>query len=194
MQNSLRLTALLVLLSASPAFAAEEGGLLSINTGLMIWTVIIFLIVLGALYKFAYPHILGAVEAREARIRDLLASAERDREEAQMLLREQQEQLEASRGQAAELMAEGRSAAEHIREQMLAETRREQEEILERARREIGQERERAISLVRREAVEVAMAAAEKVLGRNLDADDNRRLVLGYIDELEGAGRVPTGV
>lgn len=194
MQNSLRLTALLVLLSASPAFAAEEGGLLSINTGLMIWTVIIFLIVLGALYKFAYPHILGAVEAREARIRDLLASAERDREEAQMLLREQQEQLEASRGQAAELMAEGRSAAEHIREQMLAETRREQEEILERARREIGQERERAISQVRREAVEVAMAAAEKVLGRNLDADDNRRLVLGYIDELEGAGRVPTGV
>ena len=194
MHKSLRLASLLVLLAASPAFAAEEGGLLSVQGGLMVWTVVIFLIVLAALYKFAYPSILGAVEARERRIEEMIEAARRDRAEAEALLTEQRAELERTRARTQDLMAEGRSAAEHIREQMLAETRREQEDILARARREIDQERQRAISQVRREAVEVAMAAAEKVIGRNLTADDNRRLVLGYIDELEGGVRVPSGV
>ena len=59
---------------SAPAFA-QEGGLLDINEGLMVWTILIFLLVLGILYKAAFPHILGAVEAREARIRQLQEQA-----------------------------------------------------------------------------------------------------------------------
>src|SRR5690606_70681 len=77
MRKILGRATLLLLLGSAPLHA-QEGGLLEIDTGLMIWTVLIFLIVLGVLYKAAYPHILGAVEAREARISELLASAERD--------------------------------------------------------------------------------------------------------------------
>ena len=65
MHRSLQLTAFLALASVRPALA-QEGGLLDINEGLMVWTIIIFLIVLAVLYEAAYPHILGAVEAREA--------------------------------------------------------------------------------------------------------------------------------
>lgn len=195
MQTTLRLVSLLTLLSASPLLAQEEGGsLLDVNVGLMFWTVLIFVIVLLVLGKFAYPPMLGAVEAREARIREMLEAAERDRAEAEALLAERRAELEQTRTQAQELLAEGRSAAEHLREQMLADTRGEQDALLARARHDIEQERERAVSQVRREAVEVAMAAAEKVIGRNLAADDNRRLVLGYIDELESGARVPSGV
>ncbi len=196
MRTPFWLVSLLTFLSASPVLAQEEGGgLLDVNYGLMFWTVLIFVIVLVLLGKFAYPPMLSAVEAREARIRELLESAERDRAEAAALVAEQQAQLDQTRTHAQEILAEGRSAAENIRDQMLAEARAEQEAILARARHDIEQERERAISIVRREAVEVAMAAAEKVIGRNLSTEDNRRLVLGYIDELEGAGRrVPTGV
>src|SRR5690606_14623935 len=74
MRTSLRLTALLLTTTASPVIA-QEGGLLAIDTGLMVWTVLIFLIVLAILYKMVFPHILGAVEAREAKIRDLLEEA-----------------------------------------------------------------------------------------------------------------------
>ncbi|MDQ3556128.1 MAG: F0F1 ATP synthase subunit B [Gemmatimonadota bacterium] len=194
MKTPLRLASLLLLTTASPAFAAEEGGLLAINSGLMVWTVVIFLVVLGVLYKLAYPSILGAVEARERAIEEMIAAAARDRAAAEAVLAEHRSQLEQSRVQAQEVLAESRTAAERAREQMLTETRREQEEMLLRARREIDQERDRAVEAVRREAVEIAMAAAEKLIGRNLSGDDNRRLVLEYLGELDGSAPVPAGV
>lgn len=177
-------------LTATPLYAAEEGGLLSINTGLMVWTVLIFLIVLAVLYWLAFPHILGAVEAREQRIRELLASAARDREEAQQILAQQKQEHEALRAQAQELFAEARAGGERIREDLLAQARREQEEMLARARRDIQAESDRAMDAIRRETVELAIAAAEKLVQRNLDDEQNRRLVRDFLGEAES--RAPT--
>lgn len=184
MHRSLRLAALLVLLSASPAMAAE-GGLLSVEPGLAIWTVIIFLLVLFVLYRAAYPKILGAVEAREQHIRELLAAAARDREEAQALLDEQKRQLEEVRARVQEMVAEGRTAGERVREEILAQTRKEQEELLARARRDVQQEMERATAQLRADAVELAIAAASKLVERNLDQEDNRRLVRDFLAQIE---------
>ena len=64
--------------------------LLSPDPGLMFWTVIIFAVLFLVLAKFAYPKILGAVEAREKALNDAIAAAKRDREEAAALLAEQQ--------------------------------------------------------------------------------------------------------
>lgn len=183
MRNSLSL-ALLLLLAASPA-AAQEGGLLDVNTGLMVWTIIIFLIVLFVLYRFAFPHILGAVEAREARIEELLAAAQRDREEAQKLLEEQQTKHEELRAQVQEMVAEGRLAGERMRDDIVDEARREQQSILERARREIGQETERALADLKAQAVDLAIAAASRLVEKDLDEEGNRRFVRDYLDRLE---------
>jgi F-type H+-transporting ATPase subunit b len=186
MHRSLRLTAILSLFVASPAFAQEEkGGLLSIDTGLMVWTVLIFLIALFVLYKAAYPHILGAVEAREQRIRELLAAAKENREEANALLGEQRKQMDEVRLRAQEALAEGRAAGERLREEILAQARRDQTELLERTRRDVSREMERALAELRTEAVEIAIAAASKLLERNLDAEDNRRLVREYLAKVD---------
>jgi F-type H+-transporting ATPase subunit b len=187
MHRSLRLAALLTLLLATPAFAAE-GGLLDVNTGLMVWTILIFLIVLVVLYKFAYPHILGAVEAREERIRELLDQAARDRDEARALLAEQKRELEEVRTRAQELVAEGRTAGERLREEILAEARAEREALIARTQREVQQQVDRAMGQLRADAAELAIAAAERLLVRRLDADDNRRLVREYLDEIQASG------
>jgi hypothetical protein len=55
------------------------------------------------------------------------------------------------------------------------------EELLERARRDIAAEREPPLDAVRRETVDLAIAAAEKLVRRNLDTEDNRRLVRDYL-------------
>src|SRR5690606_37203451 len=96
MQTTLRLALLLLAVTATPA-VAQDGGLMDINTGLMVWTVLIFVLVLGILYKAAFPHILGAVEAREARIRQLIEEAAQDRERARIALEEQTRQLQETR-------------------------------------------------------------------------------------------------
>jgi F-type H+-transporting ATPase subunit b len=184
MSRSLRLIPLLTALLATPAYAAEEGGLLSIDTGLMVWTILIFVIVLVVLYKAAFPHILGAVEAREERIRDLLDSAARDREEAAALLAAQKKEIEESRARAHELVAEGREAGERLKEDVLAQARRERDEMLERAHREVQAELERALEQVRRDAVDLAIAAATKLVQRNLDEEGNRQLVRDFLAEV----------
>ena len=196
MRRSIALSALLLLGSAAPLVAAEgeTPGLLSPNPGLIIWTIVVFLVVLVVLSKFAFPKILGAVEAREANLRELAEAAERDRREAAAMMEENRRILEDTRHRVQEAINESRTSAERIRADMLAETRREQEALLERARRDIATERENALEAVRREAVDVSMRAAERLVRRNLDAEDNRRLVREYLGQVAGQPALAAGV
>jgi F-type H+-transporting ATPase subunit b len=184
-------TALLV--TAEPAFAAAAaeggGGLLSPNTGLMAWTLIIFVTLFLLLRKYAFPAIVAAVEARERALEEAIASAKRDREEAAKLLEEHRRQIEAARADAQRLIAEGGKAGEKIRTDMIEEARRQQQEILDRARQEIGLERDRAIAELRREAVDLAIKGASKVIERNLDDDTNRKIVEDFLAGLQQAKR-----
>lgn len=178
-----------LLLGLAAPLHAAESGLLEVNTGLMVWTIVIFLIVLGVLSWAAFPKILGAVEARERHLEELAAAAERDRAEAARLLAEARRELEETHARAHEALTESRTAAERLREEILATARREQEELLARARRDIESERAAALESVRQDAVELSIRAAEKLVRRNLDAEDNRRLVRDYL----GALSAPAG-
>jgi F-type H+-transporting ATPase subunit b len=170
--------------AAAPAGDAAQGGLLTLEGGLVIWTLIVFGIVLTVLYRKAYPLILGAVEAREAHLARMLAEAEASRTEAAALAEEHRRSLDETRANVQQALAEARGQAEAMRAEVMAEARREQQELLERARRDIATEREAALDAVRRETVVLAMAAAEKLVRRNLDSDDNRRLVREYLGQV----------
>ncbi len=188
--RSLLLSALMLLLSASPAFAAEaaEGGsvnLLSPHGGLMFWTLLIFLVLFVVLWKFAFGPITEAVEERERALEEAIAGAKRDREEAAKLLAEHKAQMEQARAEAQRLIAEGRAIGEKMRTDMLAETRTQQQELLARTQRDIAAERDSAIAQLRREAVELAIAGAGRVIEQNLDNAQNRRLVEEFLSGLD---------
>ncbi len=166
---------------------APKGGLLTPDAGLMFWTLIIFLTLFAILAKFAYPAILGAVEAREKALNDALAFAKKDREEAAALLAEQQKQLAATRDEAQKIIADGRAAGEKVRTSVIEQASVEQRAMLERAKTEIGAERDRAIVELRREAVELAIKGASKVIGKNLDDATNRKIVDDFLGSIEPA-------
>lgn len=175
----------LLLLTAAPLHAAEEGaGPLDVNLGLLIWTLLIFGIVVAVLYKFAWPSILGAVEQREAHIRELLEGAERDREEARTLAEEQRREREELRAQVQTVLAEARQQGEQVRAEIEAAAARDRLERMERAEREVAAARDAALDSVRREAATIAMAAAEKLVRRSLDTEDNRRLVREFLGQV----------
>jgi F-type H+-transporting ATPase subunit b len=173
--------------AASPAVAqeGEASGPLVVNGGLMIWTLVVFILLFLVLKRFAWPSLLGAVEAREKRLAEQLAEAERNRMESARLLEEHKKLLLDTRTQASAILADARAAAEKERTLAMEKTRQEQEDLLERARREITAERERAVVELRREAVDVSLAAAAKLIGERLGSESDRKLVEAYLATLE---------
>ena len=174
---------LLLLIQEAHGAAAEEakGGLLTPHGGLMFWTLLIFLAVWFILTKYAFKPITAAVEAREKALEDAIAGAKADRDEAAKILEEHRRQIEAARGEAQKMIAEGRAVGDKLRAEMIEETRGQQQEMLERARREIEGEKVRAIAELRREAVDLAIAGASKVIQKNLDDESNRRIVESFL-------------
>ena len=168
----------------APEESAQSGDLLSLNGGLMFWTLITFVILLVVLGKLVFPKITAAVEAREKALEEAIESAKRDREEAARILGEQQRQVEAARAEAQKLIVEGRQVGEKVRAQMIEETHQQQQQILERARREIESEKDRAIAELRREAIDLAIAGASKVIEKNLDDQSNRKIVESFLSSI----------
>jgi len=101
------------------------------------------------------------------------------------LLEEQRAQIEAARGEAQKLIAEGRATGDGMRATMLEETRKQQQDLLDRARRDIEAEKSKAIAELRMEAVDLAIAAAGKAIEKNLDDAQNRKLVESYLTTMK---------
>ena len=150
----------------------------------MVWTLIIFIVLLFVLSRYAFGPLTRAVAARERSLQDAIDAAQRDREAAAKLLAEHQAAIEAARDEAQKLIADGRVVSEKMRADLLETTRKEQQDMLERARRDIEAEKDKAIAQLRREAVDLALAGAGKVIERNLDSAGNRQLVEAYLASL----------
>ena len=188
--RSILTSASLAILTASPLLAQEgekKVDLLSPDPGVMFWTLVIFVVLLIVLARFAFKPLTAAVQAREKALEDAIKAAKLDRDAAAQLLAEQQKALDATRADAQRVVAEGRVTAEKLRNEMLEQTKAQQHDLLDRARAEIDSERKRAIADLRREAVDLALAGASKVVERNLDDQTNRKLVESFL------ATVPTG-
>ena len=167
--------------AAAAAGEQAQGGLLTPHGGLMFWTLVIFVLLLVVLTKFAFKPITAAVEAREKALQDAIDQAQKNREESERMVAEQRAGIEAARAEAQRFIAEGRAAGDKMRTEMMEETRHQQQELLERARKEIESEKEKAIADLRREAIDLAIAGASKVIEKNLDDASNRKIVESFL-------------
>ncbi len=181
------------MLAAQGAEGGEGGGLVSLNLALSLWTVVIFLALLAILWKYAWDPILGAVTAREEGIQKALDEAAEGRAEASRLLEQHRARLDEARRESQDIIAAGKAAADRVRKEMEDKARLEAAAIVERARDEILREKDAAMADLRRESVELALAAASRLLHENLDRERNRRLVMDYLGELdpERGGEAP---
>jgi len=178
-----------VLLLLQEAHEAAGGGAaannpFAINPGLIIWTLVVFGILLFILWRWGFPVLVRSVEERERRIQKQLEEAEKANAEAQRLLEEHRKQIAATRSEAQEILAKAKAVSQKERETLLAKAREEYDALLNRARKDIDAETEKAIQALRREAVELSIAAASRVIEANLDTEANRRLVSEFLESL----------
>ena len=171
--------------------AAEEGGggsfLVSPDIGLMIWTLVVFVISMVVLSKVAFPRIAEALDRRQRAIEEAIDTAEQTRVKADALLEEYRERLHQARDQADVIVARARKTAENNEAETIAEAKRKREELMEQARRDIEQETRRALQEIRAEVADLTVLATEKVTRKSLTAADQKRLVEEALSELDFA-------
>ena len=165
----------------------EEGGsfLVSPDVGLMIWTLLVFLIALAILYKYAFPRIGEALDKRQRAIEDSIDTAARTKAEAEELLAEYRERLKEARVQAEDIVTRARKAGDQAEREALEAGRAKREELLQQARRDIQAETSRAIGEIRAEVADLTVLATEKVTRKTLTPEDQRRLVEEALGELD---------
>src|SRR3954468_3661963 len=175
----------LPLAAADAAKDKSSNFLVSPDVGLMLWTLLVFLVTLFLLRKYAFPPIKEALEKRQPLIEESIDSAQRTRDEAEEILVEYRERLKEARVQAEEIVARARKAGETTERQSLEDARGAREELMEQTRRDIEAETRRAIQEIRKEVADLTVAATERVTRKSLNEDDQRRLVEEALSELD---------
>jgi F-type H+-transporting ATPase subunit b len=179
--------ALLGYIAALPVGAEESGGsfLVSPGLGLMIWTLVLFLLTMWVLSKVAFPRIQEALDKRAKTISESIDAAVRQRKESDELLEEYRGRLAEAREQADDIMARARKAAETATAEATTAGKEKREELVEAAKRDIEAETRRSLQQIRKEVADLTVLATEKVTRKSLDTEDQKRLVEDALSEVD---------
>jgi F-type H+-transporting ATPase subunit b len=159
---------------------------LSFDPGLFMWTIVTFLIVLMILKWKAWGPLINALDKREEDIREALASAEKARQDAEKASSEYEDMMRKSQADAQQIVSEGKAAGERVKNDIQSAANDKANEIIEKAKAQIDVEREKAIQEIKSSVVDLSMEAAARVIEKNLESEDNRKLVN---QALEGIGQ-----
>ena len=162
-----------------------SNALIKVTPGLMIWTIVAFLITLWVLKRYAFGPIQKTIDERRQRIEQSIAEAEAARNEARQLLEEHRSLIGQARGQAEDILAETRKVAESMRQRVKDETEADRKRRIEETKRQIEAETQRALQQIRAEVAELTLIATTKVTGKVLDDADHRRLIEESVRDLD---------
>ncbi len=154
-----------------------------------LWTVIIFVVLLAILYPTAWKSVLKGLKAREERIRNDIAEAEAARAKAEATLREYNAQLAAAEGRVREMLNTATKDGERISTEIRMRAQKDAEEAKTRATKEIESAKTQALAEIYQRAAELSTSIAEKILRRNINAEDQKDLVKRSLDELQTVNR-----
>ena len=168
-----------------PLGLLAANPLIDPNPGLMIWTLVCFLIAFLVLRKFAFGPVQKIIDERRKRIRQALEEADNARNEARSLLEEHRALMQQARGDAEQILAEARRVADAQRDRLRDELESERQRRLEETTKQIESETRRALELIRAEVAELTLVATSKVTGKVLTDEDHRRLIEEAVGELD---------
>jgi F-type H+-transporting ATPase subunit b len=174
---------LLILMSEGPGKTPEDT-LLSVEPGLMIWTIIIFIILLYILKKLAWKPLINSLNNREQMIKDSVDKAERLRQEAEKMVDENRKLLEKADAESRKIINEGKEYADKVRNELLAKANQETNRMIERAKSDIEREKLSALNELKNEIANLAVGAAEKIIDENLDKKKQKKIIDSFIKQI----------
>ena len=194
----MRLWMAMLVTAAAPAwvFAAEAEGHgggsanpFAGDLGNALWTLIIFVLVLVVLGKFAWGPILQALQKREDFIHESLREAQQARDDAQTMRAELEATIKTAQAEATAIVDEGRRDAEVLRRKLEAQAKTEADALMERARREIALATDAAVKELYTLSATLATEVAGRVIAKELNPADHERLISESIEEITRLSR-----
>jgi F-type H+-transporting ATPase subunit b len=171
-----------------PLASSKGSFLITPNVGLMIWTIVVFVISLFILRRTVFPRIGEALDKRAKSIDGEIDAAHELRQQADKILAEYRERLKEARAQSEEIVQRARQTAESHEHEARDHGQEIIAEAARRAEREIEAATKRALDDIRREVADLTVMATEKVTRKSLDEADQRRLVEEALNELDFSG------
>lgn len=158
---------------------------LGISLPTLLTQVITFIILLIILRFVAYKPLMRMLDERSQRVKDSMEQTESIKEQAARADEEAQKRIEAAAKEGQEAVARAVRTGEEIRQKAQQEAKPEAEALIAKARLEIQRERDEAIGELRKEFTDLTIAAAEKVIDRELNKEEHRQLIDKVLDESE---------
>ncbi|MBD3276080.1 MAG: F0F1 ATP synthase subunit B [Candidatus Marinimicrobia bacterium] len=152
-------------------------GLLDIDPGMIIWTIITFVLLIVLLRKTAWKPILAVIDEREKTIQESLEQAEKAQQEAEQKMQEYQEKLAEARREAREIINEGKDSAEKIKAEIIEEAETQKKKMIDDARDQISAERDQAMRDIKDSVSDIAISAASKILQKQVSADAHMDII-----------------
>ena len=166
--------------------SAHEGGWmekwLSFDPGLFMWTIITFLIVLAILKWKAWGPLMNALDKRAEDINNALLAADRAKEDAEKASQDYEKLVQKAHSEAQQIIADSKVAGERVKNDIESAAKEKAEEMIGKAKAQIEAESQKAIQEIKSSVVELSIEAAEKIIEKNLDSEDNRNLVNQTLD------------
>jgi F-type H+-transporting ATPase subunit b len=134
--------------------------------------------------KFIWPPLLAAIEARQKQIADGLAAGEQGRKSLEVSTRQAEEAIKEARARATDILSQAEKRAAQLVEEAKGAAKDEGAREKAAAKAEIGQELQRAREMLREQVAALAVAGAEKILRREVDARAHAELLDGIKRQL----------
>jgi F-type H+-transporting ATPase subunit b len=154
-----------------------NNPLVQLDPGLFVWTILTFLLLVFVLAKFAWKPLLKMLQDREDMIRSSLEDAEKAKSELERLNEESEAIMAKARSEAQSILADGKAAAEKVKDGIIAKSKEQANKIREDAENQIQVEKDKAISEIKEEVVNLTLSVAEKLIQKNLSDADNKSLI-----------------
>lgn len=152
------------------------------------WTLVAqilsFLVLFYILRRFAWNPLMDMMEERRNFIESNIAQAEKERQQAEQIKREYQEEMRKARQEAQEVIAKATKLSEERSAEILAGAHEEAEKIKKSALADIERERDLAIAQVKAQVADLSVSVAEKIIRKNLDAKTQEDLIEQFIQEV----------
>lgn len=160
---------------------------LQLDLGKTITNIGVFLVFIPVINMYFYVPLKEAMDARNQELESTFSEAEQLRTQMQTLKTDYEARLTETEAEARFQIQNQIKEAQNLRQQLMTEAAERADALVRQAQLEIEQEKAHAIATIRTHVVDLTLAAAQKVIGENMDSEKNRRLIAEFIDTVEVA-------